>query len=64
MNICSGITVLLTLTVFQNIVTETLPQVSNTIPVLGTHNAILTHTLQKVIYEVSEISDGADIREF
>ena len=36
LSLFAGITVLLSLTVFQNIVTETLPQVSNTVPVLGT----------------------------
>ena len=32
----SGVTILLSLTVFHNIVTETLPQVSDAMPLLGT----------------------------
>ena len=34
--IFSGVTILLSLTVFHNIVTETLPQVSDAMPLLGT----------------------------
>lgn len=32
----AGVTILLSLTVFHNLVTETLPQVSDAMPVLGT----------------------------
>ena len=34
--VVSGVTILLSLTVFHNIVTETLPQVSDAMPLLGT----------------------------
>ncbi|CAD6204767.1 GSCOCG00002967001-RA-CDS, partial [Cotesia congregata] len=34
--IVSGVTILLSLTVFLNLVAETLPQVSDAIPLLGT----------------------------
>ena len=33
----TGVTILLSLTVFHNIVTETLPQVSDAMPLLGTY---------------------------
>lgn len=38
MLLISGVTILLSLTVFLNLVAETLPQVSDAIPLLGTHS--------------------------
>jgi len=35
----TGVTILLSLTVFHNLVAETLPQVSDALPVLGTQNS-------------------------
>ena len=37
--VVSGVTILLSLTVFHNIVTETLPQVSDAMPLLGTYQS-------------------------
>ena len=43
--VVSGVTILLSLTVFHNIVTETLPQVSDAMPLLGTYESASMSTL-------------------
>lgn len=45
-------TILLSLTVFLNLVAETLPQVSDAIPLLGRQAKIITNLLHFVLYEV------------
>lgn len=41
----SGVTILLSLTVFLNLVAETLPQVSDAIPLLGSSDTCFCHLL-------------------
>lgn len=44
----SGVTILLSLTVFLNLVAETLPQVSDAIPLLGIHDAIKAYFINLI----------------
>ena len=46
--IIAGVTILLSLTVFHNIVTDTLPQVSDAMPILGTLSLLDPHLCHQI----------------
>ena len=51
--VVSGVTILLSLTVFHNIVTETLPQVSDAMPLLGTYQSASMSALPSLLTSLS-----------
>lgn len=51
----SGVTILLSLTVFLNLVAETLPQVSDAIPLLGIQDAIKAYFIN-IIFNLNLIT--------